>query len=118
MEGWLIGRYRKYYRQFLLPQNKSIQLIISETGIDNSPCGSPNLGGWQNYCNWWLSHGYTTNCNQYFTDMLAWYDENLLQKDAYVLGATIFQLEIAGSWQSYDISPALDNIISYMNNTS
>ena len=50
-EGWMTGRYRKWYREQILPANLSIPLVISEFGIDNSgSCGSPNLGGWRKYC--------------------------------------------------------------------
>ncbi len=43
---------------------------------------------------------------------MAQYDAILLQ-DYYVLGATIFSLEIAG-WDDYDISPAVPDLISYV----
>jgi hypothetical protein len=47
----MTGRYRKWYREQILPANLSIPLVISEFGIDNSgSCGSPNLGGWRKYC--------------------------------------------------------------------
>lgn len=51
------------YREYLLPTNRKIPLVISETGIDNSGCGgSPNLGGWQNYCSWWLANYHASDC--------------------------------------------------------
>lgn len=58
----MTGRYRKLYRQFLVPQNRTLPLVISENGIDNSPCGSPNFGGFNKYCDWWAQHGYGSNC--------------------------------------------------------
>ena len=79
-EGWMMGRYRKYYRNYLIPQvsvldkenavsvliffqNRKIPLVVSESGIDNSGCSSPNLGGWRNYCGWWQQHLQAQDCN-------------------------------------------------------
>ena len=33
-EGWFTGRYRKLYRQYLIPADKDIPLAITETGVD------------------------------------------------------------------------------------
>jgi len=99
-EGWLTGRYRKVYRQFLIPAGKEIPLVITECGIDGGvlPGGG---GGWKNY----------TDAQNYFHQLM-WYDR-LLQEDDYVLGATIFALEIYG-WESFDISgEVLNRIIEY-----
>ena len=61
--GWTTGRYRKYYQTYLLPTNRKIPLVISENGIDNSPCdGSPNYGGWGKYCDWWKDHLGAQDC--------------------------------------------------------
>jgi hypothetical protein len=38
-EGWLTGRYRKMYRQYLIPAGKKIPLVITEHGIDCGVCG-------------------------------------------------------------------------------
>jgi hypothetical protein len=45
--------------------------------------------------------------------MLTWYDE-VIRSDQYVIGSTIFCLEIPG-WQAYDISPLTNILIAYMN---
>ena len=58
----MTGRYRKLYRQFLIPQNLTLPLVISENGIDNSPWGSPNFGGFNKYCDWWAQQGYGSDC--------------------------------------------------------
>jgi hypothetical protein len=49
-------------------------------------------------------------CKNHFTgehymDQLRWYD-GILRADAYVLGATVFSLEIPG-WDSFDIAPII-----------
>lgn len=109
--GWFTGRYRRWYRNVLLPQNLKIPLVISEAGIDNvgSACGSPNLGGWRNYYKAWN----VPDPSAYYTQQLAWYD-SVLRADDYVLGVTIFCLDISG-WTPYDITPAVPDIIAYMN---
>jgi hypothetical protein len=52
-------------------------LVISEFGIDNSPCGgSPNFGGWHKYCAWWASKygiGNTQDdCAAFYVDQISW----------------------------------------------
>lgn len=114
--GWMTGRYRKWYQQLLLPTNRKIPLVISETGIDNSGCkNTPNLGGWQNYCDWWKTNLGAQDCATEYIRQLAWYD-SLLRADDYVLGATIFQLEISG-WGPYsvDFDNGVQDLIDYMN---
>jgi hypothetical protein len=88
-EGWLTGRYRKVYRQFLIPDDRKIPLIITECGIDGGVMGEAGKG-WRSY----------QDADNYF-EQLKWYD-SLLREDDYVLGATIFSLEIPG-WGDFDI---------------
>ena len=111
-EGWLTGRYRKLYREFLIPQNRSLPLVISETGIDNSPCGSPNLGGWLSYCSWWASHGLPGDCSAQYVAQLGWYDA-LLRADDYVLGATVFCKGCDG-FDTYEVATVLPDLTAYM----
>ena len=89
-EGWLTGRYRKVYRQYLTPAGREIPLVITECGIDGGVGGGGAGGGWKNY----------QSPEDYF-NQLKWYD-SILEEDQYVLGATIFCLEIYG-WESFDI---------------
>jgi hypothetical protein len=95
-EGWLTGRYRKLYRQFLIPANKVIPLAITETGVD---VVAP--AGWKNHFT-----------EEEYLEQLKWYD-GLLREDDYVLGATIFALEIPG-WFSFDIAPIVDRLAAYV----
>ena len=46
--GWLTGRYRKLYNQFLIPNDISIPLVLTELGIDGQVgCNyTPYAGGW------------------------------------------------------------------------
>lgn len=116
-EGWFTGRYRKLYREYLLPANLSVPLVVSEAGIDNSPCtGSPNFGGWQNYCSFWPAMQPPlpgpANCSAQYVYQLAWYD-SLLRADSYVVGATVFCQGCVG-WSSYDTAPILPPLLEYM----
>lgn len=97
-EGWRVGRYRKVYNQYLLPQNRKIPLAITETGVDIS--GGQN-DGWQSF--------YTP---KEFQNQLDWYNDQLM-KDDYVLGATIFALEIP-NWHSFGIAPIIGWLIDHV----
>ena len=95
-EGWLCGRYRKLYRQYLIPSGRRIPLAITECGVDVvAPVG------WRNHF----------TAEQYL-DQLKWYDR-ILKQDGYVLGATIFALEIPG-WYDFDIAPLVDPLADYV----
>jgi hypothetical protein len=100
-EGWLTGRYRKVYRQFLSPTNREIQLVITECGIDGGVLGDPDEinHGWRSY----------QSPESYF-EQLKWYD-SLLKADDYVLGATIFSLEIH-NWGDFDISGRVSELLT------
>ncbi len=99
-EGWLVGRYRKIYRQHLIPDNKVLPVVFTESGVDVvQPIG------WKNHFT-----------EQEYIDQLIWYD-NILKQDDYVLGSTIFALEIPG-WESFDIAPILDPLIRYISDTN
>lgn len=37
-EGWLTGRYRMLYNNYLIPNNLTIPLVITELGIDGGTC--------------------------------------------------------------------------------
>jgi len=89
-DGWTMGRYRKLYDEYLAPAGLgNTTLVVTETGVDNSPCPSPNLGGWQAYCGFWQNADWGADCAHSYVSQLAWYD-SLLRADDYVLGSTIF----------------------------
>lgn len=104
-------RDAEWYESVLIPQGRSIPLVISEVGIDNSPCNSPNLGGWINYCSSWGS----SDCAAEYIKQLAWYD-SVLRFDDYVIGATVYQLDIP-SWADYSLAykNAYEKLVAYMN---
>ena len=112
-DGWFTGRYRKWYNQLLIPQNRTIPLVISETGIDAvGGCGGPAFGGYVTACSWWQSQGWGADCYKTYVHQLAWYD-SILREDAYVIGATVFQIDCPG-WGDYDMGPASTALTAYL----
>lgn len=92
-EGWFTLRYRKAYR-YMVPPAYQVPIVITETGIDNVPTfQGPPSQGWRNYLDYWARQGYG-DPHFFYLKQLWWYDEEL-QKDDYVLGATIY---IAGAF--------------------
>jgi len=104
-EGWTTLRYRKVYRQHIIPRLSQmglpiIPLAVTELGLDpNVGPEPPNLnspgGPWKKMCSWWSDHDNESDCAAYYMEQLAWYDQEL-QKDDYVAGAVVF------TWGSYD----------------
>jgi hypothetical protein len=91
-EGLLCGRYRKLYRDYLIPSGRVIPLVITESGVDavGNVSGCCNCWGWRTCYSW-----------QQYRDQLIWYD-SILREDDYVIGMTIFALEIPG-WDTFDL---------------
>ena len=127
-EGWLCGRYRRVYRQHL--QGREIPLVITETGVDEGTLASTGPGqpkprpidaqanhGWQQALGTPPVAGLPPPGDlqarrPWYMDQLKWYDA-VLKQDDYVLGATIFQLEIPG-WGSFSVGPLLQELTDYV----
>jgi len=107
--GWTTGRYRKVYRNFLIPNGLAVPLVITECGIDcvNVTGQDPRYlgvtcGGWRRMAAWWSQHGGLSDPVEEYLRQLAWYD-SILQADTYVIGATLFHLGVTG-WGDHDLS--------------
>jgi hypothetical protein len=127
-EGWLCGRYRKVYRQHL--QGREIPLVITETGVDEGTLAATGPGepkprpidaqanhGWQQAIGippvaGLPAPGDLAARRPWYLAQLQWYDA-VLKEDAYVLGATIYQLEIPG-WGSFDLRPLMPELTEYV----
>ncbi|MGH9022613.1 MAG: Ig-like domain-containing protein, partial [Acidimicrobiia bacterium] len=127
-EGWLCGRYRKVYRQHL--QGREIPLVITETGLDEGTLAANGPGrpkprpidaqanhGWQQALGsppvaGFPPPGDLAARKPWYLDQLEWYD-GILKQDSYVLGATIYQLEIPG-WASFDVRPLIQELTDYV----
>ncbi len=106
-EGWLTLRYRKAYRQHLIPMGfGDIPTLMTECGIDGlirPRPGPEKAAGWLDFLDTWRDNGLRDDPPGVYMDQLIWYDQNL-QQDDYIKGAAIF---LAGTndrqWASYDI---------------
>ncbi len=110
-EGWLTGRYRKVFRQFLHPNGLLIPIAITENGIDGGVLpgirpGPPDAQGYKDFAAYWASPegGNHPDPEAYYLEQLAWYDREI-QKDAYVIGATIFTTGYG--WASFNLEGAM-----------
>ena len=103
-EGWLTLRYRKVYRQFLIPWGLRLPLVITETGVDGLVRDRPGPPGqgWKDFAGHWAELGMGTDAPGNYVEQLAWYDSQL-QLDDYVVGATIFAMTAFEDWRSYEI---------------
>lgn len=103
-EGWLTLRYRKVYRQFLIPRDLVVPLLITECGIDGMVGGRPGPKGrgWKDFVAYWAEIGMGEDGPGNYIEQLAWYDSEL-QKDDYVKGAAIFAAAASPGWESYEI---------------
>jgi len=97
--GWYTVRYRQVYRHHL-PADLHVPLIITECGIDGliEPRPGPAGAGWRDYVKYWRQNNIAPDGVTGYLDQLTWYDEEL-QKDDYVVGATIY----AAGADSYDV---------------
>jgi hypothetical protein len=88
--GVLAGRYRHLYRDFLIPRDEVVPLVITECGLDpvvNLQVEAPDWREW------------------YVEDMI-WYDTKL-REDDYVVGAAMFSLGAFAQWKRYDYEELL-----------
>jgi hypothetical protein len=107
-EGWTTLRYRKVYRKYLAPHGLGqLPLVITECGID--PLVNPRppdapAGAWRHLGAFWAEHDGEPDPASYYYRQLAWYGEEL-QKDAYVVGATVFTWGSFGPpWADFDVA--------------
>eukprot|EP01106_Pelomyxa_sp_JSP_P016785 TRINITY_DN643_c0_g1_i1.p1 TRINITY_DN643_c0_g1~~TRINITY_DN643_c0_g1_i1.p1 ORF type:complete len:311 (+),score=54.67 TRINITY_DN643_c0_g1_i1:56-988(+) len=110
-EGWLTGRYRKLYKQYLLPNGMNISCVITENGIDGGTCGVTGCnipGGWKNFCSYWNQ----PSCESEYLTQLKWYDQ-VMRADSYVIGSTIFCIDIPG-WSDFDITSMTSILTTYL----
>jgi len=103
-EGWLTVRYRKVYRQYLIPMGLAVPLVITECGIDGTVQGRPGPPGkgWRDFVGYWATLGMGDDGPGNYVEQLAWYDSQLTQDD-YVIGAAIFAAAASPAWESYEI---------------
>ncbi len=103
-EGWLTLRYRKAYRQFLIPWGLRLPLLITECGIDGTVTDRPGPpgSGWTDFSRYWADLGMGEDAPGNYIEQLAWYDSQL-QMDDYVQGAAIFAMTAFNEWASFQL---------------
>ncbi len=115
-EGWLTGRYRKVWRQFLMPNKLEIPIAITAAGIDGHALADIPWrpahwirGGWLAFKDWWQEQEPEPQAAEtHYLQQLIWYDD-LLGQDDYVLGAAIFA--VGDNASDFDLSgPLLDQL--------
>lgn len=97
--GWLTGRYRHLYEEFLSPRNQVIPLVITEAGYD--PGADKDEPGWDDD---WLKR---------YVDDMAWYDDRL-REDNYVIGCALFTLGPNSRWENWDYAEVKDDLRDYI----
>jgi hypothetical protein len=108
-EGWTTLRYRKVYRQHLIPNGfGDVPLVVTECGIDplvNPKPPQVGAGGtWKHLGAFWAAHDNEPDKADYYFRQLVWYDREL-QKDDYVVGATVFTWGSFGlPWSDFDVA--------------
>jgi hypothetical protein len=107
-EGWTTLRYRKVYRQHLIPNGVGdVPLAITECGIDPLVNPKPPEVGagstWRGLGGFWSRQDKEHDNADYYFRQLVWYDKEL-QKDDYVIGATIFTWGSYRHWAKFDIA--------------
>lgn len=110
MLGWTTLRYRRVYRDYLLPNGISIPLFIGELGVD--PATKPYPPSYAHLSDGgafrdgmlrdiWAGVG-ATDPDRYYANQLIWYD-NEIGQDSYVIGATIYTVGSTDQWRRFDI---------------
>ena len=118
-EGWTTLRYRKVYRQYMEPEGVgNVPLVITETGIDplvNPKPPGAQAGTWSQLGDYWREQDGEHDAADFYFRQLVWYDEEM-QKDDYVIGATIFTWgNWGGTWKHFDVAgtPVAEKLIAY-----
>jgi hypothetical protein len=103
--GWLTLRYRKVYKDILIPAGLKLPLVMTELGVDgyvqNRP-GPPDARGWKDFQGYWAENGYGLWGPGAYVEQLVWYDDAMRQDD-YVIGGCIYAISPTAGWESYDI---------------
>ena len=114
--GALALRYRWWYEDFLKPRDLVVPLVISEAAIDGGVGNRPGPPGhgWQDFVGYWAEQGLGDDGVEVYLRQLDWYDA-VVQEDDYVIGFAVFTAGVMSDrWRSYDITPILRHIATYI----
>ncbi len=125
-EGWLFGRYRKVWRRHIQPNGwTNIRIALTEFGLDmagtvdtTALAGYPT-SGWRTCAPAWRNLDGRGDAEAFYVEQLKWADRQM-QKDPYIVGATIFTWGSLGErWgRDFEINgPVAESLISYIEST-
>jgi hypothetical protein len=93
---WTALRYRLYTDCF--PEIKNVPLVITEAGHDRH--GNAATDGW-------AANGDAAT----YMDWLGWWNQEL-EKDSYVVGATLFTMSSDPKWNTFLLNPIVNDLIN------
>lgn len=126
LEGWLFTRYRKVWNKHIKPNGwTDIRIVLTEFGLDNAATSTvvkiagKAIGPWTQCRSVWANQFGRPDAEQFYTEQLIWADRQM-QKDPYVIGATIFTHgTMSPVWGEFDIEgPAADKIYQHIQSSS
>lgn len=121
-EGWLFTRYRQVWNKHIKPNLwTNIKIVLTEFGLDNAAtstvsqiAGKP-IGPWKQCKPVWAEKFNRPDGEQFYFEQLVWADKQM-QKDSYVVGATIFTHgTMSPVWGEFDIEgPVADKVYNHI----
>jgi len=109
-DGSLTLRYRRVYRQ-VIPAELHVPILITEAGIDGLVSADRIGAGWQDFIGYWNKIPLDPDAFWAYMDQLQWYDEEL-QKDDWVIGATLFVAGGQAHFESYELAGEMGELLT------
>jgi hypothetical protein len=109
-DGSLTLRYRRIYRQ-VIPAELHVPILITEAGIDGLVSADRIGAGWQDFIWYWNKIPLDPDAFWAYMDQLQWYDEQL-QKDDWVIGATLFVAGGQAHFESYELVGEMGELLT------
>jgi hypothetical protein len=109
-DGALTLRYRRVYRQ-VIPAELHVPILVTEAGIDGLASADRIGAGWQDFIWYWNKIPLDPDAFWAYMDQLQWYDEQL-QKDDWVIGATLFVAGGQAHFESYELVGEMGELLT------
>lgn len=109
-DGSLTLRYRRVYRRYI-PADLHAPIVITEAGIDGLVSADRVGSGWQDYVEYWQRLSLGIDAFWAYLNQLQWYDEEM-QKDDFVIGATIFVAGGDEHFSSYEMTGDMGELLT------
>lgn len=124
-EGWLFARYRRVWRRHIEPNGwTNIKIALTEFGLDMAGTADTDklagytVGAWTTCGPAWQKLDGRGDPERFYVEQLQWCDRQM-QKDAYVIGATVFTWGTLGDlWRNFEIEGGVANmLVDYISTT-